>query len=601
MTKKKKKMIVFLSPILILGAFLRIWRLGEFSLWKDEIFSMLEAQHSLLEIFTSKTYSFGFTPIHHFFAHLALYFGKSEFIVRFPSVVFGMATIYLIFKLGKLFFGSKVGLMAALLLAISSLHLEYSREVRYYSYLIFFSGLTIFFLYKLVTEKRWRWLLLFFLMTILNIATQSVALLALLPQLVFLGICFWPSGFKSHLSKIKLGKLVFILPLLVVAGVFIKSFGELFAKVKFAPAMPFPQFLVQVLESLSGSKFLLALYLVFFLFGLLISFRKNKNQVILLLLLLILPPLVLYFFRPTGFGFHIRYVIFILIPYLLIISYGVIHLLKRDINILIAAVIIALLSIQPIGSYYQIKRGDWRGVGRYLVENAGPGDVVVVENGHNKILLNYYLGAEDKGVILKTAAEGLMSEIVPFRIYFHQADYVTPEGRANPEDLSMIDYETIVSFDPDAEISPMYLFVSQPVWFWQEGGRNFFDNKGWNVSDFWGQKIIATDALSSPGAVISYKIKIVTDGSYNFYAKLRWDGGRGLLKYKIDNGKWSTGFQPFYGEKGDVIHKIKFKERKLGTHYLKAGEHIIIFLNQKTSDGIGRYQDIDYFYLTLND
>ena len=85
--------------IIFAGALLRLYHLGQLSLWMDEIFSMLEAQRSIIEIFTTKTRLFGYAPLHHFFTHLALYFGKSEFIVRLPSVVFGTATIYLIFKL----------------------------------------------------------------------------------------------------------------------------------------------------------------------------------------------------------------------------------------------------------------------------------------------------------------------------------------------------------------------------------------------------------------------------------------------------------------------------------------------------------------------
>lgn len=598
---------VILILVLSLGGLLRFWRLGEMSLWKDELFSMLEAQKPLFQIFTSKTWFFGYNPVHYFFTHLALYFGKSEAIVRAPAVIFGLLTIFIIYKLGKEIFNQKVGLLSAFLLSISPLHLEYSREVRYYSFLIFFSSLTILFVYKMISEKKKNiWVILFALASLLNIATQPNALAVLMAEMMFLlAWLWWKKKFLGVAKKIGRRKaketLVItgtILILIFLGSVFVKSFGELFAMAKFAPVMPPFAFLSSVLTSLGAGKGALFLYLGFFLWGFWLSFREKKKEIVLLLLVLVLPPLLVYFVRPKGFGFHIRYVSFIVVPYLLFVSYGVVRLLKRNTAILVAVFILALLSIQPIRAYYATKKGDWRGVGQYLIQNAEPGDVVITESYYNKILLDYYLEAQRRGIILKTAAESLSGKIkkFPFRRFFHQHDYVTrPERLSNLEEVPLIDYEGIVSFDPDAKISPMYLFVSRPVWVWQEAEDGPIANDGWGISIHYGRSTRGNDYLENPEAKISYKITIPKNGNYDLYANLRWDEIRGLLKYKIDNRAWSEGFRPF------DTHGFCWKEKKLGTHYLTEGEHLVSFLNTSSGGKGERYQTIDYFYLTLNE
>lgn len=601
---------IILVLILSLGGILRFWHLGEMSLWKDELFSMLEAQKSLFHIFSSKTWFFGYNPVHYFFTHLALYFGKNEAFVRTPAVIFGLLTIFVIYKLGKVIFNQKVGLLSAFLLSISPLHLEYSREVRYYSYLIFFSSLTLFFLYKTISEKKKNiWVILFALASLLNIATQPNALLVLEAETMFLlAWLWWKKKLLWIVQKIRRWKTKealiitgIVLTFVFLAGVFVKSFGELFAMMKFAPAMPPFAFLAYILVNLSAGKSAVAVYFPLFILGLITSYKKKREVFFLLLLFMNLPLFVVYFLRPAAvFDFHIRYVSFIVIPYLLLVSYGIGTLLKRHTLVFLAVLLFALLSVQPINAYYQIKRGDWRGVGQYLVKNAKPDDVVITENYYNRILIDYYLQAQGRRIILKSAAESLIPLKTPFRIYFHQHDYSLGD-KPNPDGLPMIDFEKIVAFDPDAKISPMYLFLSRPIWFWQEGEDSWEKNKGWDVSELWGQKVISADSLSFPNAQITHQIIIPQNGVYDLYANLRWDGARGVLKYGIDNGQWSIGFQPFYGEKGDVVYKWRFKEVKLGSFYLPSGKHTITFLNQKAEDDSGRYQTIDYFYLTLNE
>lgn len=56
--------------------------------------------------------------------------GKSGFTMRPGSAVFGILSVLLVYRVGRDFIGAPVGLMAAAIPAVSSTHMEYSREAR---------------------------------------------------------------------------------------------------------------------------------------------------------------------------------------------------------------------------------------------------------------------------------------------------------------------------------------------------------------------------------------------------------------------------------------------------------------------------------------
>lgn len=77
-----------------------------------------------------------------------------------PAVMvalFGVATIFLVYKVGKDFFDEKTGLLASSLYALSPLVIAYSRSSWNPNLVPFFSLLFIFCLKKLVEENNWFW------------------------------------------------------------------------------------------------------------------------------------------------------------------------------------------------------------------------------------------------------------------------------------------------------------------------------------------------------------------------------------------------------------------------------------------------------------
>ncbi len=119
--------------ITLLAFALRVYHLDGQSLWYDEGFSVYLAQKSLLEM-TTRTAADIQPPLYYCVLHVWMRLaGRSEFAVRFLSLLFGTVTVPLIFVLGRRLAGERVGLLAASLLAVSPFHVWYAQETRMYT------------------------------------------------------------------------------------------------------------------------------------------------------------------------------------------------------------------------------------------------------------------------------------------------------------------------------------------------------------------------------------------------------------------------------------------------------------------------------------
>lgn len=608
---KKKILIVIITSILLIGAFVRFNELGTDSLRTDEIFTATRAKESLISLFfkTPEEASFGYSPIDRIFVHIAFYFGKNEFAVRFPSAIFGIITILLIYKVGKLLINENVGIIAAFLLSISCLHLEYSQEARYYVYAVFFALASLFSLHKAIREKKKKYWVISAISLFLTIVSHlsTLIFISILTLFVFI---FSAKELLTKVHNIQSKKKLAIVfsvgtLFLIIILTYLKGYNALLGAIKlnFSDSL---FFLVNyTLEKLSGGGgWVLAFYLFFFSLGVVLGLKKYRKEIFLLATLFLVPPLILFFARPEGYSFHIRYVLFILPIYLLIIALGVdaiSRMLSRTQGLILVLFILGifgLTSAKSIEGFYRRPQEDWRGLGKFLEASLEPDDVLVVESKYRKMTVDYYYDARISNIYIKTTMDSLpfQSRSRPFIIYYLQHDYVGLSGSPNLEVIPLDEVGDIKSFKSGTSL--LYLFKSRPIYFWQEGEDGGIGNQGWEISDLWGQKVISTDSLNFPDAKITYEIAVPQEGNYDLYANLRWDGARSVLKYKIDDNRWSDGFQPFFGKKNDVISQWKFKEKKLGSLYLKTGEYKITFLSQKTREESDRYQTIDYFYLS---
>jgi mannosyltransferase len=121
-----------LLAVLGLGVLTRLHALGAESLWFDEAITFLRARSPIPELISSSVYKMH-VPTYFLLMRQVLPFGDDEWMLRFPSALFGMLKIPVVAATGWIVGGAPVGLTAALLLVLSPAHLRYDQEARMYA------------------------------------------------------------------------------------------------------------------------------------------------------------------------------------------------------------------------------------------------------------------------------------------------------------------------------------------------------------------------------------------------------------------------------------------------------------------------------------
>jgi 4-amino-4-deoxy-L-arabinose transferase-like glycosyltransferase len=127
---------VILAAITLAAAILRLTHLGAESFWIDEVSQAKTA--SLIGEYGLRTVAVrdNVSPLSHVILWvLQGMFGYSEAVARLPSAIAGILLVPVTYSLGRRLVSDRVGLIAALLVAINPYGLWYSRDARMYSLL----------------------------------------------------------------------------------------------------------------------------------------------------------------------------------------------------------------------------------------------------------------------------------------------------------------------------------------------------------------------------------------------------------------------------------------------------------------------------------
>src|SRR5580704_14481071 len=164
----KKTSLILLILILLLAAFMRLYMISDYMTFLgDEGRDVLVALGILQGHFTllgprASAGDFFTGPIYYYFMAPFLWLFHLDPVG--PAVMvalFGIATVWLVYHVGKEFFDKKTGLIAAALYAVSPLVITYSHSSWNPNTVPFFSLLTLYVLYKAVTTVRsWKYYML---------------------------------------------------------------------------------------------------------------------------------------------------------------------------------------------------------------------------------------------------------------------------------------------------------------------------------------------------------------------------------------------------------------------------------------------------------
>ncbi len=433
---------VRLAAVLILlsAALFRLYRLDFKSLDADEIYTVAIADpdNSVLDVLSIPLYN---TPIakpalYFLVTHFFLRLKDHDFLLRFPSLAFGMLGVAATYAVGTKLFGRKEGLIAAFLLCFSLVHIRYSQMARAYPLLLTLSLLSLYFLYRAMFAGEARSWTGFVVATVLNLYTHLFAFLVLLSLSMFfiltwlrgviprggshavvdgqghtLSSCSWVGTHRSS---------IFIL----VASLAIIALAYLPMAPHLLDSMTGPKGIAEQAEtpglelSVSFFRGLLAgwstgpgvgsvIFLILFLVGFLASLRNQRTQVLLVTMCMVV-PFVALFTVSLEHRFYPRYLIFLLPLYLLVVARGLTgcdgllawtwektrHEKYRSYPLAVAVglVVLSTASLPPLRSYYAEIVSDWRSAAVLVGSSISPGETIVVSRPEHQIALLHYEG-----------------------------------------------------------------------------------------------------------------------------------------------------------------------------------------------------------------
>lgn len=152
------RQLAILTAITLLGAALRLLRLGEWSLWVDEAHTVRDVTVPLAHFWGTEQSGY---PLSYLLLRGLLDWMPSsgEGWLRLPFAFFGLLSVPTLALAGRAMVGPVPALCAALLLALSPWHLYWSQNVRSYAMLLFFGLVAAGCWYRGMRLRSWPWLI----------------------------------------------------------------------------------------------------------------------------------------------------------------------------------------------------------------------------------------------------------------------------------------------------------------------------------------------------------------------------------------------------------------------------------------------------------
>jgi 4-amino-4-deoxy-L-arabinose transferase-like glycosyltransferase len=398
-----------LIAVILAGAALRLHQLGYYSLWVDEIVTQTLAKQPLPAMVRVLGQYSDHPPLIYLVSYgVVRTLGDSDFAARLLAASAGIPAVPALYALGKRLWNTDVGLMAALLVAFWPTHLRYSQEARHYALLTLLTAVSMYWLYRGVHDvRKVRTWAAYSVGMILALYTHYSAFLLLAAEGVFMVIvsvaaCVRP-GRSRRMAEFGRRMLPFGLSCLACAVAYLPWWGSFSAQMTRLVGDVSPtsggSSLAQIADiGQRTSRFLaanrsvlLVVIVILMSVGSVLSWRRREWDQLLLLLTTLLVPLAVLGSLQSSHFYHPRYLLWLVVPGLLLTARGLEGLLKGGARLLrpaphsraqgmVLAAVILTGALFPFDlAYYRMHKEDWRGVSAYLTVVGHPGDVILVD------------------------------------------------------------------------------------------------------------------------------------------------------------------------------------------------------------------------------
>jgi uncharacterized membrane protein len=380
---------VLLVLITVFAAGLRFFKLGEWSFWIDEIYTINHATRH----FSNLELIFGHIPPAENWipasvmltAQVLNVWGVSEWSARLTSTVIGILTLPILYVPIRKIFGSQVALTTLLLLAVSPWHIFWSQNARFYTSLMLLYTLSAFLFYLGVERNRPVYFVGFYILFYFALSERLVAAF-ILPTIFSYIISLWIFRFERPPGLHSRNLLLFLAPIFLTIAyevirymmsgtsmttTFITDFGKkqvedpLRLLIAIIYNIGFP---IISLGSVAGVYLLL---------------KRNRTGLFLFLSATV-PIILLVLLNPIMFTKD-RYVFITLTFWLILVALAIKELISQTQGLgkLIALGALVVLLADAAGSnilYYHVNNGnrrDWRSAFEIVKEKSRDDDVVV--------------------------------------------------------------------------------------------------------------------------------------------------------------------------------------------------------------------------------
>lgn len=186
-----------LGLVIVAFLFFTLPGLNARSLWLDEGVTLYNSAGSFGEV-TSKVATLDLSPPFYYYVMSiwrdisGLDASQNQALLRFPSIIFAVLSLCLVFLIGRKKFNAQVGIWAAALTAINPFFIGFSQEARMYMLLTCLVLAAYFFLLKILREEKAQmsWIV-FTVINILGLYTHNFYWFAL-ASLALTTLCFLP-------------------------------------------------------------------------------------------------------------------------------------------------------------------------------------------------------------------------------------------------------------------------------------------------------------------------------------------------------------------------------------------------------------------------
>ncbi len=448
--------------IIFVAIGLRMYKLGEWSFWVDEVITLDIVQNVPANVSDNLGAFLRSYPTTALLIHMLVrLFGSNEWSARLAPALVGIFTGPILYVPVKRIYGSAVALVSIFLLALFPWHIYWSQNARFYIVLLLYYTLAIFAYYFGLEKDRPLYLIVGMIFTALAVSERMLGIFILPVFLLYLLLLKLLPFSKPAGLNIRNLSLV-LLPGLIVATLFswkyLQSPGDWWDSFSFANANPLV--VLRWFLSVGGVDIpVVTLGIVGAAYLLL-----KKNRAALILSLGALMPVWGVMLASIFQYVHGRYMFVSIFCWLILAAYTIVKLLSgvngiiKVITISLLLVLVVLGPVKDLNNYFSIyhgSRANWNIAFALVEEQRDVNDMIVT---NDPWLARYYLGIEGVDLAkLDVDAAITIFEESDQNIWFVVGDTKYVDSRL----LDWIETRAMISYEDDA-VSLLRVFLYKP-------------------------------------------------------------------------------------------------------------------------------------------